>query len=499
MRSAPFRDFCGADRTDVLKDSLTGLRSGFIDRAIPAGSLWQPLAELVRREPVACSVDTPLSIALERMSKAGVGTIAIIDQDRRPRGIFTLTDLMNRVVLPGLPLGTAVGAVMTSTPARLDENANAQDAMALMATQGLRQLLITRDGILSGVVSERDLFSLQRASIRGVLQSVRTAADMAGLAVSRGEIARLTDNLLAQGILPEHLTLIVTALNDAVVQRVIDLRAASNDLAPIRYAWLALGSEGRREQTVVTDQDNALIFETASGDTEQARGRLLPFAASVNAALAALGFPLCPGNIMAGNADCCLSGAEWRERFAGWIREPTPGALLNANIFFDFRPIAGAPDLAEDLRSWVLARTPESRLFLRLLVANALQCEPPLGLMRSFRTDEGEHAGTIDLKTHGTRLFVDAARVLALAFGVQATHTAERMREGMRRLHLPERELAGIVQGFEFVQLLRLRLQRHDANRVDPYALSDPDQRSLKEALRQARQLQLLIQRFVAV
>jgi CBS domain-containing protein len=266
-------------------------------------------------------------------------------------------------------------------------------------------------------------------------------------------------------------------------------------------------STRNNQQTISSDQDNALVYDATASETAGVRARLLPFAAAVNQGLAAIGFPLCPGNIMAGNPQCCLSVADWRDRFAGWIREPTPEALLNANIFFDLRPVAGAAELAADLRSWVLSRTPDSRLFLGLLVANALQCEPPLGLIRAFRTDEGEHAGTLNLKTHGTRLFVDAARVLALAFGLAETHTVQRLTRGAHRLHLPERDLAGLVQAFEFLQLLRLRALRSgpggaraaaDPNRIDPYALSDPDQRSLKEALRQARQLQTLLQQFVA-
>jgi CBS domain-containing protein len=150
-------------------------------------------------------------------------------------------------------------------------------------------------------------------------------------------------------------------------------------------------------------------------------------------------------------------------------------------------------------------------------VANALRAEPPLGLIRAFRTDDGRHPGTIDLKTQGTRLFVDAARVLALAFGIAETHTVQRLRQGAHRLNLPERDLAGLVQAFEFLQLLRFRahtgaLNRErdvldappvdghappDLNRIDPYALSDPDQRLLKECFRQARSVQMLLQQFI--
>jgi CBS domain-containing protein len=517
QRSAIFEEFCTADLKAVLKESLSSLHGGFIGRAVAQETLLRPLSALVRRAPVHCTADTPVREALLQMSREGVRTIVVVDPRSRPLGIFTLTDLMERIVLPGRHLSTAIGTVMTEAPACLEQHASAQDAMALMAARGLHQVLVTREMVLTGVISERDLFALQRASIRNVLQTIRVAHDPAELKTAASEIASLTDNLMAQGIAAEHLTRIITALHDGMTARLLELLAPRFSLDGIRYCWLALGSEGRLEQNVASDQDNALVFAAEAGEAAGARARLLPFADAVNEALAALGFPLCTGNIMARNPECCLSLGEWRTRFDAWLREPTPEALLNANIFFDFRALAGAAELAEQLRSWVLARTADNRLFLGLLAANALRAEPPLGLIRAFRTDDGRHPGTIDLKTQGTRLFVDAARVLALAFGIAETHTVQRLRQGARRLNLPERDLAGLVQAFEFLQLLRFRahtgaLNRErdvvdappvdghappDLNCIDPYALSDPDQRLLKECFRQARSVQLLLQQFI--
>jgi CBS domain-containing protein len=199
---------------------------------------------------------------------------------------------------------------------------------------------------------------------------------------------------------------------------------------------------------------------------------------------------------MASNAEWCLSEESWRERFTQWLSEPTPEALLRANIFFDFRPLAGDRTLTERLSEWLLARTQDNKLFLRLMVANALQTEPPLGLIRAFSVDDdGPHAGTLDLKTRGTRIFVDAARVFALANGVAETGTAERLRIAGDMLRIERRHVDATVEAFHYLQVLRLRSQgRGDQpttpNRIDPYALNDIDQRMLREALRQARKLQ---------
>jgi len=516
LRSAPFREFIATALATVLKESLASAHLGFLGRTVNQGILLEPLSGLVHRDAVACAADTPIRESLVRMSGAEVGTIVVVDEARRPVGIFTLTDLMERVVLPQRPLTDPVASVMTPAPASLDDHASAQDAIALMASQGFHQLLVTRNGALTGVISERDLFALQRVSIRGVLQQVKAATGIADLRSATRDIASLTGNLIAQGVAAEHLARVITSLNDGVSQRVLDLVQSEFAIGSVPWCWLALGSEGRCEQTMVSDQDNAIIFDPPEGQTEEVRQRLLPFATAVNQALATLGFPLCRGNIMAGNPACCLSVREWRARFADWMREPTAQALLNANIFFDLRPLFGATALAEELRTWVLNRAGDQRLFLGLLTENALQSEPPLGLIRAFRTDDADFPGRVDLKTQGTRLFVDAARVFALEFGIAETHTAQRLRFGMRRVNLPERDLAGLIQSFEFLQLLRFRAQSgglavehadhsspidsrsSDHNRIDPYTLSDPDQRLLKEAFRQARNLQMLLKQSIA-
>jgi CBS domain-containing protein len=270
-----------------------------------------------------------------------------------------------------------------------------------------------------------------------------------------------------------------------------------HDLEALKWCWLALGSEGRGEQTLATDQDNALIFVAPPEEAEVLRARhdLVAFAREVNVALDQLGFPLCKGNIMASNPQWCLTEAEWRDQFTAWISEPTPERLLNANIFFDFRPLCGEAGLAERLREWLLARTQDNKLFLRLMVQNALQTEPPLGLIRAFQvSDKPGREGTLDLKKRGARIFVDAARVFALAAGSNLTGTADRLRRAGEEVRADPRHVEATVEAFHYLQVLRLRAQEHphpdNPNRVDPYALNEVDQRMLKEVFRQARKLQ---------
>ncbi len=495
--SPEFERFCTEAITETLRQSLESLYRQYSQRAAEQQSLTRPLAELVRNAPVACPATASLAEAARRMAEAKVRTIIALDERGAPVGMFTLVDLLRRVVLPGRSLDTPLAAVMTSPVVALPATATASEGMHTMAERGVRQLVVVENGKLRGVVNERDLFALQRVSMRQVNQDVEDAATVEQLRRAADDIRRLTQNLLAQGAGAEPVTRTIASLNDALSRRTIDLALARHDLGGIAWCWLALGSEGRNEQTFATDQDNAIVYAAAdAAEASQLRPRLAAFARDVNADLDRLGFPLCSGNVMAGNPDYCLSIEEWKARFLAWIREPTPQALLSANIVFDFRALHGDTALADALRSWLLGYTQANAAFLRLMVQNALQVEPPLGLIRTFVVDDDVPAkGTLDLKTRGTRLFVDCARVFALAQGIADTGTAARLRIAGERLHVEPRHVGATVDAFHFLQLLRLRQQDRpapgaDPNRIDPYALNDVDQRMLKEAFRQAKQLQ---------
>ena len=495
-RSPEFERYCTQAITETLKQSLAQLSAHYGQRAAEQQTLARPLSDIVRGTPATCASDAPLRDALQRMHDARVRTIVVVDAAGAPVGIFTLVDLLRRVVLADKLLTVPIADVMSMPAVVLPASATAYDAMQTMAERGIRQVVVADGAVIAGVVNERDLFALTRVSMRQVTEGLQSAQSLAALERCAEDIRRLTQNLLAQGVAAEPLARTITSLNDALSRRAIDLALPRHDLADVDWCWLALGSEGRGEQTLATDQDNAIVFAAAEPAAEPVRARLIAFARDVNEGLARLGFPLCTGNIMASNPDLCLSLPEWKARFMQWLTEPTPQALLNANILFDFRPLYGDTTLVDDLRRWLFSYTRDNKMFLRLMVQNALEVPPPLGLLRAFATDDDAgRRGTLDLKTRGTRLFVDAARVFALADGIADTGTAARLRGAGRMLGVPPRHVEATVDAFHFLQLLRLRQQdvapsHAQANRLDPDTLNELDQRMLKEAFRQARKLQ---------
>jgi CBS domain-containing protein len=463
--------------------------------------MYSPLSRVINRAPLTCPPDLSVREVLGRINENKVGSMVIADPaTRKPIGIFTLRDLLQRVALPEYDLDRRIDEVMTRRLVTLPPEASAYQAALAMARSGLRHLLVVDGEHLIGVVSQNDLFNLQRIGIREISADIRDAADVEALARSSRDIRQLAERMLRQGTGAETLTQLISTLNDLLGIRIIELLAPEFDLPPVPMCWIALGSEGRFEQTLSTDQDNGIIFEPpVEQEAEAVRQRLLPFAQAVNKALDACGFPLCRGDIMAGNPQWCLSLDEWKSKFTDWIVSPTPDALLNATIFFDFRPLYGEESLADRLREWLMRVAPTNAMFLVHAAGNALTCRPPLGKIRDFVLDgsDKDFPHTINLKMYGSRPFVDAARVFSLIYGVQHTNTAERLRMVGGEIGLVGDDLAAVLNGFYFIHMLRLRRQIDPAtppggaNRVDPYALNEMDRRMLKEAFKQARKLQV--------
>ena len=492
-RSERAQDFARNYLTSLLRESRQLLQIQFAGMATEQQAINRTLRSLNSRPPVACRLETPVKMALRTMHEAKIGSIVIVSPGNEPLGIFTRHDVLDRIALTQTDLEQPIATVMTAAPHVISADASVHDAALAMAHHGIRHLPVVDGGKLIGIVTERDLFALHRISMREIRRTIARSDAMPELVDAARDIRGLASHLLQQGVSAGQLTQIISTLNDALARRLIKLEQDRHGIRELNWCWLAFGSEGRYEQTLATDQDNGLIFvDEQDASAESSRRRLLPFAQSVNHALNACGYPLCKGEIMAGNPHWCLNSSEWLECFASWIRDPQPGALLKAAIFFDFRPIFGRDQLAEDLRGQLFGLTLGNDRFLRLLAEAALESGPPLGLLRDFVVEEGdEHRGTINLKTSGARLFVDAARVISLATTTAHTGTEQRLRQGGAKINMTGREIDAIVEAFYFIQLLRLR--SHDSaahNRINPGALNDVDRRILKESFRQARKLQ---------
>jgi len=467
--------------------------------ALAQQSMERPLRELMRPKVLSVGPDTPLELALRAMSQRRVGSVLVVDADHRPLGILTRDDVLDRVTLPQRPLHTAIGQVMSQPVRSLGVQHTAQEAALLMSRYTLRHVPVVDGGRLVGIVSERDLFALSRLSVQRVSSELRAADHVAAVLEQAPRIRELARLLAGQGVGAKTLTGLIAHLNDLLTERLVQLHATALGLDLGQAAWLAFGSEGRGEQTLATDQDNGIVF--ASEQPDQDRPRWLALGAAVCDSLNEAGFPLCRGGVMARNPDCCRSVQEWREAFLTWLNQGTPEDLLRVSIFFDARPVAGQAAWAEPLRA--LARGPASARFLRLMAENALRWKPPLSWRGALDPEARHGVLGLDLKANGTALFVEAARLMALAQGIDAVGTRERLLAAGEALGVGEQERQGWAAAFEFLQGLRLQGQLapgdetaspEGPNWVPIDRLNDLDRRTLRVSLRVAQRLQQRLQ-----
>ncbi len=461
------------------------------------------LASAASRQAPALPPAATVRAAIKALEQHGSDALAVVDPDSgTPLGILTLRDILRRVVLGGNDLEQPVAAVMTGGVLRLQGDASLHRASVTMIRRNVHHLvLVERDGRFANVVSQGDLFAMPGARNGELVGAIAKAPDIPQLAAVAADVRRFCAELVREGLSAEAMCQQISALNDLIGLRAIDLVSAEHELPYVPWCWMVFGSEGRLEQTLATDQDNGIVFAAANAaEAASLRAIFLPFAVAVNEALDACGFPLCKGGIMAGNPSLCLSLDEWKSRFSGWLREAEPEAILAATIYFDLRALYGDDALVSNLQDWLLAQTRDSPAFLRAMAASTLSWQSPLGWWSSFRYDDNEaFPHTIDLKLHGVRPFVDAARIWALANGVSVTNTADRLRAVGPLLRQKTEDTAAFLGALAQVQRMRFANQIQAANaaaanRVDPDRLNELDRQILKEAFRQAKYLQQLLE-----
>lgn len=506
-RSEVFRDFA-VRGVSILLERVSKQMQGQVSHHVDSNhSLDTPLAKLINREPVTCDSNTSVQQAVQRMHQENISSVVIVDASQRPVGIFTLRDLRRAVASGQLNTADDLALWMTANPIALNHNATAFDALLIMTERHIAHLLVVQQGRLLGVLAERDLFALQRINLVDLARRIRRANNLDVLKQTLTDLAELISAMLSHGASATQVTTLITQMNDHVLCRVLELQLAKFDLADINFSWICFGSEGRREQTLLTDQDNGIVFEAENNEqSEGYRQRLLPFAYAVNKDLDHLGFTWCKGNVMASNPDLCRSVDEWQQYFDQIIRVATPENLLAASIYFDARIVWGNSAALDGVMTQLFRQAGHNTIFQFHLASAALNQRPPLGRFRDFvlQHKAGQEKG-LDLKVQGLTPFVDAARLLALVHGVAHTNTVDRLQQLVDDGVVEATDGAAYIEAYGYIQLLRLQQHQAQANAgcarvnvINPDQLNPLDRRILRESLRQAKRLQASIgQRFM--
>ncbi len=438
--------------------------------------LAAPVETLVRRPALWVDEGATVGDAARIMTEERVSSVLV--RGATP-GIVTDRDFRGRVLAQGLGPETPLSRILSRPLKTVEGTLPVHEAWAALLEAAVHHLPVTRDGEIAGVLTDTDLLKHTSQGPVAVLRLVEKLPGRESLPGYSRKVTEMVAMLLAGGLRPFVIAGFVARLNDALMRRI--LRWAEQDLGepPAPYAWIALGSEGRQEQTLLTDQDNAIVF---ADEGAAAREYYTALADRANTDLAAAGFPRCPGGYMARNHAGTLS--EWRERFAGWVGDPTAQGVLDAAIFFDFRRVAGSLDLGP-LQD-VLDTIPRHESFLRSLVRQALAFRPPPLLVLRLRG-----GSEIDLKRQGIAPVVFLARCYGLAVGSHARNTLERLGAATRAGLMGTDASATVIEAYRYLLGLRLRMQlrmlsegKPAGNVVSLSQLSAIERSRLKDSLR---------------
>ena len=490
--------------TDVLRETfdarpgLTFLSASLRDRTalavVEASDVekfdpWRrPMEHLVRRSLVECLPSTTIRRAAQLMAEERVSSLLV--QTRQGWGIVTDRDLRTRVVAQGWSVDASVVDILTQPLVTATADTPTADGLRLMLECGIHHLPIERAGRIVGIVTDSDLMGLERRAPFRLRAEIERAQDRDDAIAAGRLLPSAVIDLVDARVDPVDIGHVVGITVDALTRRLVDLGIEHLGDAPVAYAWIALGSQARHEQSLRTDQDHALAFaDTDWGpDVDAYFGRLAEW---VTGGIEAVGIPRCRAGVSATEALWRASLQTWSARFAEWMTEAGPDEAALTAIAFDYRRVTGSLDVEEALNA-VVRTAPGHSLFLRRLASKAVGLRPPTGFVRDFVVEaRGEHAGTLDIKHGGLTAITSIARVLALLGGAHDVRTLDRLRHAPSLDLFGDSDLMGLEEAFRLLWQVRLEHQVGQSQRqetpddhIDPKELGSVTRQGVKEAFR---------------
>ncbi|MQQ09711.1 CBS domain-containing protein [Epibacterium sp. SM1979] len=464
----------------------------FFDRSRMEKTTNQTLAnsrvqDLMAVEPKICAPEDSVHTAAQIMRDHRISSLCV-GSGRQLLGILTTKDMTNKVVAEGLSPETPVGAIMARDPMTLPPTALGSDVLHLMISRRIGHVPIVENDVLVGMITQTDLTRFQAVTSAELLHHIAEADSADQMSEVTARIPALLVHLVGTGNRHEVVTRLITDVADAVTLRLLELAEAQFGPAPVPYLWLACGSQGRREQTGVSDQDNCLILhdDVAEGDMPYFR----TLAKFVSDGLNTCGYVYCPGDMMATNPRWCQPLKVWNEYFNTWINKPDPEAQMLASVMFDLRAIAGDRSLFTDLQERTLEEAQKNSIFVAHMVSNSLKHMPPLGLLRGLATiRSGEHKNQLDLKHNGVVPVVDLARIYALQGELTSVNTRARLEEAAHAGGLSSSGAHDLLDAYDMIAETRLQHQatlikqgKAPDNYLLPAELSDLERSHLRDA-----------------
>lgn len=483
-RPAPPKDMAEISTVDEYETQSSFLSKNVRDIAQPFPS---------------CAGTTSIREAARLLTASRRSAILITNDDFHPKGLVTDYDLRKKVIVEGRSPDIAVDEIMTAPLITVDADTEVFMAILDMMRNHVKHLAVKDNGSIGGVITERDLFLAQTHSPVFLIREMTAAQGLKELKACYAKLPALIGKLIESGARSIHLNSIITALTDEMLVRLMNMAIETAGPPPVEFAFLLFGSEGRKEQTLKTDQDNAIVFEDVpKNDEESVKNYFLQLGTRICDWLDEIGQPHCKFDIMAKNPQWCQSLSQWKQYHRKWIESDDPNRLLNAGIFFDFRLGFGKEELVKALHMSLFTKLKQWPGFLRHMAQNLTYYNPPLSIFGNFVLEEkGERKGGLDIKM-AMQLVVDFARIYALQNSIEETNTLKRLAAVYQQNRIDKETFDNLVHSYEYLMHLRIKHQVMTINKkggapnnyLQPANLNQIERQSLKEAFKSIRTAQ---------
>lgn len=452
---------------------------------------------------VTCSPRTTIQKAAELMTKKHIGSV-LVCSNGLPTGIITDKDLRNKVISGKQPITASVKSIMSVPVITYPKKLTITQAQMAMMKSNISHLVITEDGTANtkalGILSKHDIMVSLGDNPAVLLKAIKRANKIDKIKQLRKSVMILLSNYLEQNIPLGLTSKIISELNDTCTKRVIEISLSKmKGPPPVKFAWLALGSQGRSEQLLHTDQDSALVFQDVpEEDLPLTTTYFLKLSKKVTKGLNKIGYEYCPAEMMASNPKWCLSLQEWRNKLSYWISNPGPNEVLMSSIFFDYSLSFGERDLLDQMSDHIFKTVEKYPIFLVHLANGALQSPSPTGFFRQFLVEQdGQHKDFFDVKNRALRPLIDAARVLILSHAVKGISNTWERYEKLAEIEPNNQELY-MACSYATKALLKFRtkqgLLHHDSGRfIQLEQLTKQEKMKLKRTFKAIKEIQELI------
>jgi len=446
------------------------------------------VSDLATYDPVTAKTHETVADVARLMTEKRVSSVMVVDEDNKLCGLVTDRDMRVRVIAEGRPTDSVLSDVMTRDTISVASESLVFESMLLMTEHNIHHLPVTENGEPIAMMTATDLVKSQKSDPVFLISEIGRQRTVEGLKKISRDIPELLRSLIRAEASADQIGRLLTTVTDALTRQLLEQAIDQLGQPPVPFAWLAFGSQGRQDQTAISDQDNGLLVGDAMTHDDDVYFKAL--ATYVNDGLDVCGYCYCPGEVMAKTDTWRQPLVGWKKQFLRWINQPSSKALMHASIFFDMRCIYGDQTLFHDLQKTVCDAASGNEIFLANLTANALKLTPPMGFFKSFVVDRsGEHKNTFDMKLRGIMPINDIARIYALSFGTDQIHTLDRLTEAAAKKLLTLKDARNLIDAHEFISRLRLvhqgellKVGKVPDNHLDPLTLSSLSRHQLKDA-----------------